>query len=168
MSASLLFHKWLDAYTTYMLVLVAAYPRRCIELLKYQHIIGRAETQFQGLAWVTYDEQFRRRAANDLTMSWDQVDLELWTITFSGLAKPHCLTSFSPYHRQSECPSADSSRRQPKGTVCFRFNHSSGCNASSCPFPHLSRHCRSASHSIVEYPAGVSKGGIERNSRHGR
>jgi len=29
------FHKWLDAYTTYMLVIVAAYPRRELELLKY-------------------------------------------------------------------------------------------------------------------------------------
>ena len=56
------FHKWLDAYITYMLVIVAAYPRRSIELLKYQQIISRAESQFQGLAWVSYDEQFRRRA----------------------------------------------------------------------------------------------------------
>ena len=26
-----------------------------------------------------------------------------------------------PYHKQSECPSADHSRRQPKGPVCFEF-----------------------------------------------
>ena len=64
-------HKWLDAYTTYILVIVAAHPRRFIELLKYQQIISRAETQFQGLAWVSYDEQFRRRAANDMSLSWD-------------------------------------------------------------------------------------------------
>ena len=38
------FHKWLDAYTTYLLVIVAAYPRRSIELLKYPQIITRAET----------------------------------------------------------------------------------------------------------------------------
>jgi len=42
------FHKWLDAYTTYKLVIVAAYPRRSIELLKYQQINSRVETQFQG------------------------------------------------------------------------------------------------------------------------
>ena len=41
-------HKWLDAYTTYKLVIVAAYPRCSIELLKYQQIISRVETQFQG------------------------------------------------------------------------------------------------------------------------
>ena len=42
------FHKWLDTYTTYKLVIVATYPRRSIELLKYQQIISRVETQFQG------------------------------------------------------------------------------------------------------------------------
>lgn len=42
------FHKWLDAYSTYKLVIVAAYPRHSIELLKYQQIISRVETQFQG------------------------------------------------------------------------------------------------------------------------
>ena len=42
------FHKWLDAYTTYMLVIVTGCPRCPIELLKYQQIISRAETQFQG------------------------------------------------------------------------------------------------------------------------
>ena len=116
------FHTWLDAYTTYMLVIVAAYPRRSIELLKFQQIISREETQFQGLAWVSYNEQFRRRAENDLSLSWDQVDLDLWTVLFSGLAKPHCLTCCSPYYKQSECLSADHSRRQPKGPVCFKFN----------------------------------------------
>ena len=44
------FHKWLDAYTTYMLVIVAAYPRRALELLKYQEIISRVKSKFKGLA----------------------------------------------------------------------------------------------------------------------
>ena len=57
------FHKWLDAYTAYMLVLVSSYPRRSLELLKYQQIISRAATKFKGLAFLSYDEQFRRRAA---------------------------------------------------------------------------------------------------------
>ena len=95
------FHKWLDAYTTYMLVIAAAYPRRSIELLKYQQIISRAETLLGSCR------------------------LELWTVLFSVLAKPHCLTCCSPDHKQSECPSADHSRHQPKGPVCFKFNRSS-------------------------------------------
>ena len=41
------FQKWLDAFTTYMLVLVTAYPRGALELIKYQQIISRAVTKLQ-------------------------------------------------------------------------------------------------------------------------
>ena len=74
-----------------------------MELFKYQQIISRAETQFQGLALVSYDEQFHCREANDLSLSWGQVDLELWTVLFSVLAKPHCLTCCSPYQKERVC-----------------------------------------------------------------
>lgn len=152
------FHKWLDAYTTYMIVLVTAYPRRSLELLKYQQTISCAATKFKGLSWLTYDEQFRKRAAQDLTINWGQVDLELWTVTFSGLAKPHCPICSSPHHNQSDCPSADLSRQQPKsGPVCFRFNRASGCTTSSCQFPHVCRRCYSNSHSILNCPRSISR-----------
>ena len=152
------FHKWLDAYTTYMIVLVTAYPRRSLELLKYQQTISCAATKFKGLSWLTYDEQFRKRAAQDLTINWGQVDLELWTVTFSGLAKPHCPICSSPHHNQSDCPSADPSRQQTKsGPVCFRFNRASGCTTSSCHFPHVCRRCYSNSHSILNCPRSISR-----------
>ena len=105
------FPKWLDAYMTYMLVLVNAYPRRALELVKYQQIISRAVAKFKGLAWLSYDQQFRRRAAYDLSLSWDKVDLELWTVTFAGLAKPHCNACLSPYHTEDVCPSAGLNRK---------------------------------------------------------
>ena len=85
------FQKWLDAYTTYMIVIVTAYTRHALELLKYQQSISCVTTKFKGLTWLTYDEQIRGRAARDLTIDWGQVELELWTVTFSGLAKPHYL-----------------------------------------------------------------------------
>ena len=152
------FQKWLDTYTAYMLVLVASYPRHSLELLKYQQIISGAATKFKGLAFLAYDEQFRCWAAYDLSISWDQVDLELWTVTFSGLAKPHCLVCSSPYHSQTDCPSADPSRLPPRnGPVCFRFNRTSGCTASACPFPHVCHHCRSTTHSILHCPNSVTR-----------
>lgn len=52
------FHKLLDAYITYMLVIVAAHPRRALQLLKYPHIISSMESKFRG----AYDEQFWRHA----------------------------------------------------------------------------------------------------------
>ena len=131
------FHKCLDAFTTYMLVIVVTYPRRALELIKYQQIISRAESKFKGLAWLAYDEQFRRYAASDLTRTWDLVDLELWTDTFSGLAKPHCFVCSSPYHSQADCPKADPTRRKFRGSgsCCFSFNKPSCYNRRSCQFP---------------------------------
>ena len=88
------FQKWIDAFTTYMLVIVAAYPRRSLEMLKYQQIISLAATKFKGFAWLSYDEQFCRWAAHDLTLSWDKIDLELWAITFSRPGKASLLPLF--------------------------------------------------------------------------
>ena len=67
-------------------------------------------TKFKGLAWISYDQQFRLRAAYDLFLSWDNLDLELWTVTFAGLAKPHCNVCSSPYHAEDVCTSADPNR----------------------------------------------------------
>ena len=147
------FQKWLDAYMVYMLVLVTAYPRRALELIKYQQIISRAVTKFKGLAWVSYDQQFRRRAAYDLSLSWDKVDLELWTVTFAGLAKPHCNVCSSPYHAEDVCPSADPNRklRRPQ-TVCFDFNKSTGCRRRNCSYPHVCRRCHSSTHVVANCP----------------
>ena len=145
------FPKWLDAFMTYMLILVNAYPRRALELIKYQQIISRAVAKFKGLAWLSYDQQFRRRAAYDLSLSWDKVDLELWTVTFAGLAKPHCNVCSSPYHAEDVCPSADLNRksRRPQ-TVCFDFNKSSGCRRRNCSYPHVCRRCYSSTHTAPE------------------
>ena len=46
------FQKWLDAFTAYMLVIVAVHPSRALELLKYQQTISKAVTKFKGLAWL--------------------------------------------------------------------------------------------------------------------
>ncbi|XP_068725526.1 uncharacterized protein [Montipora capricornis] len=148
------FQKWLDAYTAFMLVLVAAYPRRALELIKYQQIISRAVTKFKGMAWYSYDQQFRRRAAYNLSISWDTVDLELWTVTFSGLAKPHCSVCSSPYHTQDDCPSADPNRkpRRVQSTVCFDFNKPSGCRRRNCSYPHVCRRCFASNHAATSCP----------------
>ena len=141
------FQKWLDAFTAYMLVIVAVHPSRALELLKYQQTISKAVTKFKGLAWLTYDEQFRRRAAYDLSKPWDKIDLELWTVTFSGLAKPHCSVCSSAYHPAEDCPNQDPSRKpRCQALVCFDFNKPSGCQRRSCYFPHHCRRCGSSNH----------------------
>ena len=65
--------KWVDAYTTLMLVLVRAYLGRAVELIKYLQIISRKEAEFKGLSLLNYEEQFRRPAAHDLSLNWGLV-----------------------------------------------------------------------------------------------
>lgn len=157
------FHKWVVAFTTYTIVLVTAFPRRALELFKYQQIISDAAAKFKGLSFLTYDEQFRRRAARDLTIDWGKLDIELWTVTFSGLAKPHCPSCSSPYHSLNDCPSAEHPSRQHttstnrNGPVCFRFNRASGCSSSSCSYPHVCKRCHATDHSVINCPRSFSR-----------
>ena len=65
--------KWVDAYTTLMLVLVRAYVGRAVELIKCLQIISRTEAEFKGLTLLNYEEQFRRPAADDLSLNWGLV-----------------------------------------------------------------------------------------------
>ena len=168
------FQKWLEAYMVYMLVIVTTYPRRALELIKYQQIISRAVTKFKGLAWLSYDQQFRRHASSNLSLQWDKVDLELWTVTFSGLAKPHCGICSSPYHAEDVCPSADPYRKQRRSqTVCFDFNKPSGCRRRNCSYPHVCRRCHSNSHTVQDCPQQQSSApsrnaGVPRPSERGK
>ena len=148
------FQKWLDAFMAYMLVIVTAYPNRAVELIKYQQIISRAVTKFKGLAWYTYDEHFRRRVARDLTIAWDRIDIELWTVTFTGTAKPHCYICSSPYHQSDDCPHQEPSKKPRRSAlVCFDFNKASGCQRRTCHFPHNCRRCGSSSHALFNCPS---------------
>ena len=139
-----------------MMVIVSAFPRRSKELLRYMQTISLAATKFRGLAWLSYDEQFRRRAAQNLTLSWDQIDLELWAITFSGLAKPHCPHCSSPHHLQGDCPVAYPSRRPKKSNpYCYDFNRPSGCpRQSRCQYPYICSRCNASSHNFLTCPNG--------------
>ena len=109
-----------------------------------------AESKFKGLGWLAYDKQFHCYAASNLTRLWDLIDLELWTVTFSGLAKLHCFVCSSPYHSHADCRKADPTHCQNRGpgSCCFSFNKPSGCNRCSCQFPHVCSPCRSPSHAF--------------------
>ena len=127
-----------------MLVLVTAYPWRAVKLIKYLQIINKAEAKFKGLAWLHYNEQFHRCASQDLTLNWGLVDLELWTVTFLGQAKPYCFLCSSPYCSQADCPIADPAQRPARSlsSTCYNFNKPSGC---FCQFQHVCSRCHSPS-----------------------
>lgn len=147
--------QWLSAFSTYMHVVVSGFPHRALELLKYQDTIRLAAQKFKGMAWFVYDQTFRRRAAIDPSITWDRVDLELWTVTFVGNARPHCPVCASINHTANFCPLRDTSRSQRpdrRRTYCYEFNKRTGCSRSNCSFPHCCSTCGEA-HSAVSCTA---------------
>ena len=71
------FHKWVDAFTTFMLVVVHAYLGRSAEMIKYLQIISGTEAKFRGLTWHHHDKEFHRCATHYLSLNWGLVNLEL-------------------------------------------------------------------------------------------
>ncbi|KAL8187741.1 UNVERIFIED_CONTAM: hypothetical protein K2H54_055096 [Gekko kuhli] len=60
-------------------VVLQAYPDRGLALVKYQNLIHRAYKEYNGTAWLHYDELFRAQAALDPTLLWDQEHQQLWS-----------------------------------------------------------------------------------------
>ena len=63
------FLKWVDAFTTFMLVMVNAFPGRAAELISYLQIISHTEAKFRELTWCHYNEQFCHRVAHNLSLN---------------------------------------------------------------------------------------------------
>ena len=61
---------WMQAFAIYMLIMVTDLPSRAADLIRYQLLILRMYTQFDGLAWCNYDEAFRRDAAARHVVDW--------------------------------------------------------------------------------------------------
>jgi hypothetical protein len=53
-------------------------PICAADLIRYQLLILRMYTQFDGLAWYNYDEAFRRDAAARHVVDWSRMHVELY------------------------------------------------------------------------------------------
>lgn len=62
----------------------------------------------------------------DLSIAWETIDLETWTVTFSGLTKPLYYVCSRRY-QHDECLRQDLGKKPRRlATVCFDFNKTSG------------------------------------------
>ena len=73
----------LEAWNTYISVLVAHYPARVLELLAHQRIICDASSRFPTDCWLWYDSSFRACAAADRSLRWDSKHHDLWLECFT-------------------------------------------------------------------------------------
>ena len=100
---------WLQSFVSYVVVRGAAAPKLIPELMAYQVTIVRVSQDFSGLAWVRYDQAYRRQAALTGHFNWSVINATLYTMCFTGLATVQkryelCLATS---HTEQECAQAE-------------------------------------------------------------
>lgn len=59
-------------------------------MFAYLNIIQSAHKKFLGPSWLAYDIDFRRRAAQDPTLTWRKIHPQLYLEKFTGLSRSAC------------------------------------------------------------------------------
>ena len=97
---------WLECFARMAAVLSTKYPDKAPELWAYQSSILRAAKNYEGLAWVAYDRQYRREALARKDLNWSVLDSRLYNEAFTGRAKaiPRCRHCLSEAHASTACP----------------------------------------------------------------
>ena len=98
--------QWLERYSLMAAVLATKFPEKAPELFAYQPTIVRAERNYEGKCWVSYDWQFRREALARKDLNWSITDPRLYNEAFTGRARaiarcPFCLQDD---HTAPYCP----------------------------------------------------------------
>ena len=130
--------RWLTAFNIFARVVVHFFPYKASELFAYQQTIRDAQRKFSGMAWYAYDIAFRKKAANDASLSWAQRDPQLYLEKFTGLAKTACHACGSADHFTNTCPIAPnrSTPTRPRDDLCRNYNKKFPCASNPCPFKH--------------------------------
>lgn len=137
--------KWLTAFSIYSSVVVSRFPLKASQLLSYQQIIRSAARKFRGLAWYSYDVDFRRKAAKKPFLNWGERDLQLYLDKFTGLARTACFSCGSADHLAESCPlshpRSHSNSTSRSEQLCANFNRGKPCATQPCPFQHRCTNC---------------------------
>ena len=125
---------WTTAFTCYIRIIIDKFPARAKDLVAYLDLIRYAAAYHQSMGWLLYDENFRMKAANDKSVSWSRIDLQLWmrifTVNQSKLLSDHSLFSEGP----SPTPRGVATGRDGK---CSNFNRGVPCAYYPCRFTHV-------------------------------
>ena len=68
------------------MVLATRFPEKAPKLFAYQATIVRAERNYEGKHWVSYNRQFRREALARKALNWSVTDPQLYNKAFTGRA----------------------------------------------------------------------------------
>ena len=82
------------------------FPEKAPEFFAYQALIVRAERNYEGKRWVSYDRQFRREALARKDLNWSVTDPRLYNKAFTGRARSiaRCIYGLQDDHTAAYCP----------------------------------------------------------------
>ena len=133
--------KWLSAFAVYCTILLTSFPRRAVEMFAYQEIIRSAQRKFAGFAWLSYDIDFRRKAAGNLSLNWGERDTQLYLMKFTGQAKSCCSICGSGDHYSYGCSLSALRPNNTQRGLCNNYNRGTKCSQDPCPFSHRCKTC---------------------------
>ena len=169
--------QWIERFSLFAAVLCTRFPEKAPELWAYQATIVRAERNYEGKRWVTYDRQFRRQALARKDLNWSITDPRLYNEAFTGRARSIARCSFClqddhvaaycphnpnrPYFSWFPDPSTWPTYATPNPPpytkpsasqeICRRFNEGR-CKQQRCKYRHACSACQGA-HTALECPS---------------
>ena len=166
-------------------------PLQGPELMAYQATIVRAERNYEGKRWVSYDRQFRREALARNDLNWSVVDARLYNEAFTGRARAiaRCSCCLADDHAEASCPqnpnrpvfgwlpspspwqsfpAAHPPPRPPHHAqqpreICKRYNEGRCKNAHRCRYWHACLDRKTEGHSAAECRHRQARGGRSRS-----
>ena len=138
------FTSWMDAFSSFMLVLSLYFPPRWKDLCQYQLLILQTHRQFPSHVWLSYDRVFRQHAAATNLVDRSSINVQLFNFHVAGPS----VRGLNDVPSGSSEPSGSSTSRivcrswnrgqcSAPGTACQFVNRCSSCSgahrASSCP-----------------------------------
>ena len=127
--------QWTDAFIVYASIYLAAHPAKTLDMLKYLNDVRLAASRSGDLGFRDYDQQFRLRMEHDPSLSWGEVDSELW------------LLYLVPNSRNM----AAASTYQGQKRMCYSYNYQGSCFKAPCNYIHACLRC-SGQHPVAFCP----------------
>ena len=139
--------QWLQAFSIYASVLVSTCPWRASDLFAYQRFILRTYSQFWGLAWLNYDEAFRRDAAARHVTDWSRMHVELYHYHTAASAWVQASSESGGRGESAGAVSSPTICRSWNAGRCFSSRHFCRylhvCDVPRCRGAHRHVHCPS-------------------------
>lgn len=151
--------KWTDAFLIFMAVYLKKHPERTAEMLQYMSVIREAASRGGGMAWRTYDEQFRLRQAMCL-QSWGRINADLWlrVMSMPSAAAGGGNRTFVPNQKVKAVSNAN---------PCFDFNKGF-CSWNNCKYQHVCSICGASGHNKGSCFRGQTGSGQQAFAGRGR